>query len=356
MLQQVIISSQHPFDFKEFEALLGMKNLVLAISPAEIPNAWGFYRKEHSLTLFTLEREEEGYILSMDNLATYDDYALFPYLVDSLNAYLRDTPYETEEGENAFQAFDEDWIEYTIGEEIAYLKCLLSIGQKYYIELPLCEGFPYITEQLLNQYGVTLHSSSPRIYGYIHYLLRNQSLPTDAMREEIVIEAEYLDVPQHESIGVVTSWQTDGAETTESYAKEDTELLLAIGKRYEAGERYPGVVLNDIGTIYEHGLGVERDIRQAIHWYREALSQGDRYYAPTNLGDVYRRGLIDGKRDGALALEAYHQSEDPYAWYRIGQAFEEGWVEQPDMQQAMVWYQKAAAVGHHLAKKRLNLA
>lgn len=353
MLQQVNIRSSRDFDFREFAHLLGVKNLVLSISPDEVPDAWGFYREGQSTTLFSIEQGEGVFVLSMDSLASYDDYGFFPYLVDTLCSYLCDRPYRSEDGKTAFQTFGEEWTEYCIGEEVAYLKCLLSIGQKYYFELALSDTFPYITEALLNAFGVTLHSSSPRIYGYIQYMLRHGLVPEDEERDEMEIEDEEVDVPQHESIGIVKSWQTDGAETTESYSTEDVDLLLAIGRRYEQGKHVPGVVLNDIGTVFEHGLGVEVDIPTAIKWYKEAIRQGDRYYAPTNLGDIYRRGKLDGKRNAKLALEAYHLSEDPYAWYRIGQAYEEGWVDAPDPGTAMIWFNKAAAAGHHLAIKRL---
>lgn len=355
MLQQIAIPSTRSFEIKEFTQLLGANNLVLAISPEEIPNVWGFYREDNSSTLFTLEQEGELYYLSMDNMASYDDYAFFPYLVDTLHSYLCDRPFKSEEGKNAFQTFDEDWIADSIGEEVAYLKCLLSVGQKYYFELPISNGYPYITEQLLNQYGVTLHSSTPRIYGYIQYLLRHNLIPSDEERADINCEEEYIDVPQHTSIGTVVSWQTDGSETTESYALEDVKLLLKIAGDYKDGKQMPGVVLNDIGTIFEHGLGITKNIPEAIHWYNEAIQQGDRYYAPTNLGDIYRQGIAPQGKDLSLALAAYHQSEDPYAWFRIGQSYEEGWIEAPDLEKAMEWYHKAATVGHHMAKKRLNL-
>lgn len=354
MLQQISICSSKEFNFKEFGILLGIKNLVLSISPEDIPGAWGFYREGVSTTLFSIEQGNDCYVLSMDSFATYEDYEFFPYLVDTLNACLCEKPFLSEDGKNAFQTFDEEWIEYCIGEEVAYLKCLLSIGQKYYIELPLSDSFPYITESLLNEFGVTLHSSSPRIYGYIQYMLRHGLVPEDDEREEMNAEDEEVDVPQHESIGIVRSWQTDGAETSESYSKEDVAILLSIAHEYEKGKSVPGVVLNDIGTVYEHGLAVAADIPQAIRWYKEAIKQGDRYYAPTNLGDIYRRGLLTGEREPRLAIEAYLLSEDPYAWYRIGQSCEEGWINKPDLSSAMPWYRKAAAAGHHLAIKRLN--
>ena len=54
------------------------------------------------------------------------------------------------------------------------------------------------------------------------------------------------------------------------------------------------------------------------------------------------------------AFEAYQLSIDPYAHYRIGQAYEEGWTGNQNMVKAMEWYQQAAEEGHHLAIKRMT--
>ena len=59
-------------------------------------------------------------------------------------------------------------------------------------------------------------------------------------------------------------------------------------------------------------------------------------------------------RDLKKAFDAYQLSIDPYAHYRIGQAYEEGWTGEPNMKKAMKWYQQAAEEGHHLAIKRLK--
>ena len=56
-----------------------------------------------------------------------------------------------------------------------------------------------------------------------------------------------------------------------------------------------------------------------------------------------------------MAFKAYSQSIDPYAHYRIGQAYEEGWIGEPQAALAMQWYRKAAEEGHHLAIKRLQV-
>lgn len=353
MTYQVSIDSSRLLDFGELKNLLGMEDITLAISPEDVADAWGFYREKFSNTMFVIERFGGQYVLSIDRMASYEDYRFFPYLVDTLSTYLTDNSY-SEDGLNAFQIYDEDWIAETIGEEVAYLKCVHKLGYGYFLSLPIAETSQCVTEDILNQYGVTIYSSTPRIYGYVNYLMKRNLLPqndgtTDELEEEIEV-----DVPQHVSIGTVLSWQTDGSETTESYSKEDVDLLLSIADRYRRGETFEGVVLNDIGTIYEYAIGVARNAEAAIYWFKEAIKQGDSLYAPTSLGDIYRRGLDKIESDLSLALDAYRQSTDPYSWYRIGQSYEEGWTIEPDMDKAMEYYHKAASFGHHLALKRLE--
>lgn len=352
MLIQIPIHTDRQFSFSDLQSMLGMDDLVLAISPDEMSGTWAFYRRNHSVTMFLLQTRADGYLLSMDRLASYDDYRFLPYLVDTLCLNLTDEAYQTD-GQSAFQFFDEDWIAEEMGEEIAYLKCLLSIGHKYYLSLPIKEANLHVSERVLNSVGVSIFSSTPRIFGYINYLLRHDLLPADHEVEVCNIDDE-VDVPQHKSIGTVLSWQTDGTETTESYAQQDVDLLLRIASEYSQDQLVEGVVLNDIATIFEYGIGVEQDPEKAIYWYKEAIKHGDLLYAPTSLGDIYRRGLPPVQSDLHQALEAYRQSVDPYSWYRIGQSYEEGWTSPPDLDKAMQYYRKAAAVGHHLALNRLS--
>ena len=82
---------------------------------------------------------------------------------------------------------------------------------------------------------------------------------------------------------------------------------------------------------------------------------GDRTYAPSNLGDLYRKGCGSLAPSAVKAMEAYSMGDDPYAHYRMGQAYEEGWSGVRDMAKAMEWYARAAGEGHHLAVKRMRM-
>lgn len=350
----LLIHSSQPMVFDDFLAYMDIPNLVLDFT-SETPESlhWYFHLEGQSTTLFAVNYLLQGtYEVSIDNLAAYDDLKFFPYLVDSLAKFLQGEV----DMENIYEVLDEDWIEETIADEIASLKATLSILPQYFISQPI-DDLSYISLHALKDFGVNLHSSTPRIYGYVQYLMRHHLLPCikdwDEMEVPDADEEVEVDIPQHEAIGRVKSWQLDGSETYETYSQEDVEHLLALAKGYKEGKPLHGVVLNDIGTIHQEGIGIAVDGESAIYWFKEAYKKGDKLYAPTNLGDLYRKGCGSVKADLKNAFAAYQLSIDPYAHYRIGQAYEEGWMGEGDMQTAMKWYRQAAEERHHLAIKRL---
>lgn len=312
-----------------------------------------------SITIF----EDDALALNIDCLAAYEDFQYYPELLDFLSRYLTGEDYRIEVEGQAYSAeefYDEEWIDFTIGEGVAMLKAILAVSDKCFIAQAQCDYY-YVTKELFSEYAVGLTSSTPRIYGYLQLMMGEKLLPQatelEAQREADNIPdsaQDMVDVPQHESIGEVKSWQTDGAETWESYSKEDVQMLLGIALAQSNGEFFCGEVLNDIGTLYHEGVGVEKDGKQAEHWFKEAIKAGDRYYAPNNLGDLYRKGAGNVKVSLKKAFKAYLKSEDPYGYYRVGQGYEQGWNGEIDMESAMLWYVKAAEEGHHLALKRLQ--
>lgn len=348
----------HPFDINLFLEQVEVPLLLDYIAEEDDCTYYYLYRKDLSVSYFEIIDSYNGhYEISIDGLACYEDYRLFPYLADCLHRYLNDSPFPTINGQSVYELYQEEKIEEYIGEEIATLKATLTIAPRYYPMLAMESC--YISLHQLAEYGVCLHSSTPRIYGYIHYLMRHGKLPQaqpEQLQEDMERFSEEIqaDVPQHLSIGRVKSWQTDGTETWESYSQEDVTLLCQLARQYQSGEPIEGVVLNDIGTIYQAGIGVEADAQVAAYWYKEACRCGELVYAPANLGDLYRKGGNNLPASLPKAFEAYSQSSEPYALYRIGQAYEEGWTEAPNLPKAMKLYGRSAEKGHHLAIKRLK--
>lgn len=360
MLHILPVISHHSVSFSLSQFLIDLEVPVDLEAEGTDGTSTYYYlkRPQHSTTFFVLADHGEGkYEIWMDGMASFADYKFFPYLADCLHRFLNGTPLQIK-GVSAFEYYNEDWIAETIGEEIATLKSVLSIAPRYYLTLPF-KPFTYVSEDMLAGVGAGLHSSTPRIYGYAQFLMRNsrllQATEQEVEEDQALSENEVMvDVPQHVSVGRVKSWQLDGAETWESYAAEDVQMLQHLGECFKRGEKVDGVVLNDLGTIYQEGIGVAQDGYLAEYWFEQATQQGDRHYAPTNLGDLYRKGCGTLPASLPHAFQAYMRSDDPYAHYRIGQAYEEGWLGYTDMDKAMQWYRQAAKEGHHLAVKRLQ--
>lgn len=357
MIYVLNLCSDFKFNQEEFFGLLSDCDIkVVSSFVSEEVLDFYFYRESYSHTYFKLSVWKRKFELYIDSLASVEDHCFFPYLVDTLADYIG-IPF-TKDEPSPFQIFDENWMEEHIADGIAQLKCSLLVSSHYYFSTKE-NRTAVLSVDSLSKYGVSIYSSTPRIYNYICYMLRNNKveLKYDSLSFLSDFETERdieVDVPQHISIAKVKSWQTDGTETYDSFSKEDVELLLRLAENYKNGEFVEPVVLNDIGTIFQEGVGVEKDGEKAVYWFNQAILGGERCYAPVNLGDIYRKGCGNVEISLRKAFDAFLLSEDPYAYYRIGQAYEEGWLGDVNLTLAMEWYEKSASQGHHLALKRLK--
>jgi TPR repeat protein len=93
---------------------------------------------------------------------------------------------------------------------------------------------------------------------------------------------------------------------------KNPNTLKAIHESAAKGDAHSQAQL---GKIYLHGLGVDRDYRSALAWYRKAAEQGNGE-AQANLGHMVEKGL---------GVE-------------------------PDVQRALAWYKKSAAQGNALGQ------
>jgi TPR repeat protein len=87
----------------------------------------------------------------------------------------------------------------------------------------------------------------------------------------------------------------------------------------EGGGQGRASAQNDVGWIYQQGLGVPRDYNEALRWFRKSADQGF-FRAENNLGIMY----------------------------------ENGWGVPQDMAEAARWYKMSADQGH--PKAQFNLA
>lgn len=111
----------------------------------------------------------------------------------------------------------------------------------------------------------------------------------------------------------------------------------------------------EVARRYMVGLGVKKDVHEAISWFRRAASLKNPV-ALNALGDVYRRG-IGVKQDGQEALRWYFASaelEYGPAEKNIGDMYLFGNVVRYDIKEAIYWYELAAGHGAYQAMHRLG--
>jgi TPR repeat protein len=109
-----------------------------------------------------------------------------------------------------------------------------------------------------------------------------------------------------------------------------------------------------LGTMYEHGRGLPRDLDAARDWYARAAAQG---YS----GALYSLGYVCfTQNDGACAVEWWTRAarqDSADAMFSLGVLYDEGTAGARDPVQAHMWYDLAAASGAAgAAEKRDALA
>lgn len=111
--------------------------------------------------------------------------------------------------------------------------------------------------------------------------------------------------------------------------------------------------LNNVGLIFESGIGCEADIKKAVYWYQLAVEKGD-YLAMSNLADILRKGTGGIKINYPRAFELYKACGLPYGHYRVGEFYEKGWGVEKNLSAAKEYYRLAYQEAHPLARKKLN--
>ena len=114
--------------------------------------------------------------------------------------------------------------------------------------------------------------------------------------------------------------------------------------------------MRNIGHLYRWGQGVEKDINQAIHWYRMAAEKGFSR-AQANLAAIY----LQGDEGVPVNYEEAHKwfaaaavQNLAVAQYNLGLMYELGLGVEKSEARALGWYNLAAKAGQPEAIERLS--
>ena len=90
-----------------------------------------------------------------------------------------------------------------------------------------------------------------------------------------------------------------------------------------------------------------------MYWYERSADLGNDF-ARSNLADVLRKGTQGYPKDLKRAFELYKACGLPYAFYRVGEFYENGWAVEKDLELAKEYYRVAYRENHPLAKRKLS--
>ncbi len=132
--------------------------------------------------------------------------------------------------------------------------------------------------------------------------------------------------------------------------------LEAITKYRKAAEQGNASAQNNLGVMYDNGLGVAQDYKQASVWYRKAAEQGNAS-AQNNLGVMYvnGHGVAQDYKQASVWYRKAAEQGNASAQNNLGVMYDNGLGVARDYKQAVSWYRKAAEQGNATAQNNLGV-
>ena len=131
--------------------------------------------------------------------------------------------------------------------------------------------------------------------------------------------------------------------------------LEAIKYYLDAADHGHAGAMNDLGKVFEYGMGVPKNLTTAIVWYDRAAELGHAC-AMTHLGRLSESGL-DAPQDFTKAKHWYEKAAalgNAVAMNNLANLFQHGRGVAPDLPAAADWYLKAAQLGLPTAMNSLG--
>ena len=113
---------------------------------------------------------------------------------------------------------------------------------------------------------------------------------------------------------------------------------------------------SNLGVCYENGTGVEQDYREAVKWYRKAVEQ-DYEVAQCNLGVCFecRRGVEQDYREAVKWFRKAAEQGYVRAQNNLGNMYYNGKGVEQDYREAVKWFRKAAEQGYAWGQNNLGV-
>ncbi|MBQ9271682.1 MAG: sel1 repeat family protein [Alphaproteobacteria bacterium] len=137
----------------------------------------------------------------------------------------------------------------------------------------------------------------------------------------------------------------------------DTDYAKSVKYYTMAAEQNNPIALNNLGSLYFNGIGVKKDIRQALELFQKSAELGNEN-ASINLAFIYLSG---GKKDAmrnqkAVDLLQKAQEKSHIAQFMLGYAYYKGFVVPQDYEKAFSLIEKSARNDSNIDEAQLVLA
>lgn len=112
---------------------------------------------------------------------------------------------------------------------------------------------------------------------------------------------------------------------------------------------------NEIGALYEAGLGVRQDLDEAFRWYLKSAAQGNPF-GQSHLAYCYRMGLGVARNDGRAAFWYDRSAAQGFAYaeYNLAEMHVQGLIYPADMPLALSLLERASSHGYAAADGQLG--
>ena len=172
----------------------------------------------------------------------------------------------------------------------------------------------------------------------------------------VVVDAHQPDrpPPQTEPVVVAHAMNIDAGEAIAkgNEALKSRQYAEALKWYRAAADGGNAAAMCNVGLLYETGKGTEKDISQAMAWYRKAA---EKQYIPAALDLA---SLCEQQQDFGRAFTYYKmaaEANNTPAMVRLGHCYEEGLGTEENTTEAVSWYRKAADLNNSEAMTDLGV-
>lgn len=144
-------------------------------------------------------------------------------------------------------------------------------------------------------------------------------------------------------------------KSIDAYQRGDYQVALAGFKAL--AEQGNAFAQNNLGTMFEKGLGVQQDYQQAMRWYRKAADQGFAH-AQSNLGAMFAhgRGVTQDDQQAVMWFLRAAQQGSAESQQSLGVMYDSGRGVPKDFVKAVQWFRRAAQQGNTFAQHGLGVS